>query len=118
VATGDGPPVQSQRYIETLPPTGGGKPVVHSILKQYDGDGPLDNTQDYVVPENCVFAMGDNRDNSLDSRVLDHVGYIPVENLVGRAEFIFFSFDAEHPWWEIWYWPLEVRWSRLFTGIH
>jgi signal peptidase I len=116
VATGDGPPVDSLRYIETLPPTRG-KPVKHPILK-YSDDGPLDNTQDYVVPADCVFAMGDNRDNSEDSRVLDHVGYIPVENLVGRAEFIFFSIDAEHPWWEFWYWPLEVRWNRLFTGVH
>ena len=62
--------------------------------------------------------MGDNRDNSLDSRVLNHVGYVPLENLVGRAEFIFFSVDATAPWWEVWEWPLEIRWSRLFTSIH
>ena len=110
-ATGDGPPVELQRYIETLP-----NGVKHPILKASD-DGPLDNTQEYVVPDNFVFAMGDNRDNSLDSRVLDHVGYIPVENLVGPAEFIFFSIDAEHPWWEIWYWPFEIRWSRLFSAV-
>jgi signal peptidase I len=116
-ATGDGPPVESLRYTETLPPSGHGKPVVHSILK-YSDDGPLDNTQEYVVPPDCVFAMGDNRDNSLDSRVLDHVGYIPVENLVGRAEFIFFSIDMRDPWYEFWYWPFEIRWNRLFTGVH
>jgi signal peptidase I len=117
LATGDGPPTEYLRYIETLPPTGHERPVRHFILKASD-NGPLDNTQEYVVPPGCVFAMGDNRDDSLDSRVLDHVGYIPVENLVGHAEFIFFSFDAEHPWWEFWYWPLEVRWGRLLKGVH
>ncbi|MBV9747619.1 MAG: signal peptidase I [Acetobacteraceae bacterium] len=111
-ATGDGPPMELKRYQETLP-----NGVKHSILKASD-DGPLDNTQDYTVPDGYVFAMGDNRDNSLDSRVLNAVGYIPVENLVGRAEFIFFSVDAEAPWWEVWEWPLEIRWGRLFTGIH
>jgi signal peptidase I len=117
VATGDGPPVESLRYIETLPASPHRKPLTHVILK-YSDDGPLDNTQEYVVPPGCVFGMGDNRDNSLDSRVLDHVGYIPVANLVGRAEFVFFSFDAEHPWWQVWEWPFEVRWSRLLMGIH
>jgi len=112
VAEGDGPQMLLKRYIETLP---GGKQ--HEILKASD-DQPLDNTQDYVVPPNCVFAMGDNRDNSLDSRVLNAVGFIPVENLVGRAEFLFFSIDATAPWWEVWEWPFEIRWSRLFTAIN
>jgi signal peptidase I len=112
VAEGDGPQMLLKRYIETLP---GGKQ--HEILKASD-DQPLDNTQEYVVPPNCVFAMGDNRDNSLDSRVLNAVGFIPVENLVGRAEFLFFSIDATAPWWEVWEWPFEIRWSRLFTAIN
>jgi signal peptidase I len=109
---GDGPQMLLKRYIETLP---GGKQ--HFILKASD-DQPLDNTQEYVVPPDCVFAMGDNRDNSLDSRVLNAVGYIPMENLVGKAEFLFFSIDATAPWWEVWEWPFEIRWSRLFTGIN
>lgn len=108
----DGPSIVLQRYLEILP---GG--VAHYILKASD-DGPLDNTQEYLVPPGYVFAMGDNRDNSLDSRVLNAVGFIPLENLVGRAQFIFFSIDAEYPWWEIWEWPLEIRWNRLFTSIH
>jgi signal peptidase I len=112
VAEGDGPRMLLKKYRETLP---GGK--VHDILKASD-DGPLDNTQEYKVPEGDVFAMGDNRDNSLDSRVLNAVGFVPVENLVGRAEFIFFSVDATAPWWEVWEWPMEIRWSRLFTGIN
>ena len=112
VAEGDGPQMLLKRYIETLP---GGKQ--HEILKASD-DQPLDNTQEYKVPEGYVFAMGDNRDNSLDSRVLNAVGFIPVENLVGRAEFLFFSIDATAPWWEVWEWPFEIRWSRLFTAIN
>ena len=83
-------------------------------------DGFQNNTQEFVVPEGNLFAMGDNRDNSLDSRFMDGrgVGFLPIENLVGRAEFIFFSIDASAPWWQIWEWPLEIRWSRLLTGIH
>jgi signal peptidase I len=112
VAEGDGPSMVLERYLETF--SDGNK---HYILKASD-DGPLDNTQEYHVPPGYVFAMGDNRDNSLDSRVLNAVGFIPVENLVGRAEFIFFSVDAEYPVWEFWEWPFEIRWGRLFTGIH
>ena len=111
VAEGEGPQMLLRRYLETLP---GG--VQHYILKASD-DQPLDNTQEYKVPDGYVFAMGDNRDNSLDSRVLNAVGFVPLENLVGRAEFIFFSIDASLPWWEVWEWPFEIRWSRLFTGI-
>ena len=62
--------------------------------------------------------MGDNRDNSLDSRFMNGGGYVPLENLVGRAELLFFSIDAEQPWWAFWAWPVEVRWNRLFTPIH
>jgi signal peptidase I len=62
--------------------------------------------------------MGDNRDNSLDSRVLNAVGFVPVENLVGRAEFIFLSVGGSASLWEIWEWPFEIRWNRLFMGIH
>jgi signal peptidase I len=111
-AEGDGPRMLLHRYMETLP-----NGVSHYILKSSD-DGPLDNTQEYRVPEGYVFAMGDNRDNSLDSRVLNAVGYIPVENLVGRAEFLFFSVDAQEPLWAFWDWPFEIRWSRLFHPIH
>ena len=112
IAEGDGPRILLKRYIESLPDG-----ATHFILKASD-DQPLDNTQEYKVPDGYVFAMGDNRDNSLDSRVLNAVGFVPVENLVGRAEFIFFSIDATAPWWEVWEWPFEIRWSRLFTGIH
>jgi len=105
-------PIEAIEYSETLP---GGK--THPILKETDQGWP-NNTPEYVVPPNSLFAMGDNRDNSQDSRFQDAVGFIPMDNLVGRAEFIFFSIDATAPWWEFWEWPFEIRWSRLFTGIN
>jgi signal peptidase I len=117
-AEDDGPPMRLKRYQETLP----GSPAdpatrTHYILKA-DDDQPLDNTQEFRVPEGHVFAMGDNRDNSQDSRVLNMVGYIPLENLVGRAEFIFFSTNADTPLWQFWQWPRQIRWSRLLSGIN
>ncbi|MBT7527297.1 MAG: signal peptidase I, partial [Rhodospirillales bacterium] len=78
----------------------------------------LDNTPVYEVPEGHYFAMGDNRDNSLDSRVLNHVGYIPAQNLVGRAEVLFFSTNGKARIWEIWKWPFAIRFSRLFDTVN
>ncbi len=71
------------------------------------------------MPPDNLFAMGDNRDNSLDSRFMEGrgVGFLPVENLVGRAEFIFFSVDAKAPWWKSGSGRSRIRWSRLLTGI-
>jgi signal peptidase I len=61
--------------------------------------------------------MGDNRDNSTDSRVLSAVGYVPFENIVGRAQMIFFSIgEGEHAWM-VWRWPTAVRWNRLFKIV-
>ena len=75
-----------------------------------------DNTREFVVPEGHYFMMGDNRDNSTDSRF--SVGFVPAENLVGRANIIFFSIaDGASPL-EIWKWPSEMRVSRLFTFVH
>lgn len=99
------------RYRETLP---NGKSYV--VVEMTDA-GPLDNTPVYVVPPDHYFGMGDNRDNSLDSRVLTQVGYIPAENLVGRAEIIFFSSDGSAKLWEVWKWPSAIRFSRLFHVI-
>ena len=97
------------RYLETLP---GGKS--HYILDR-DPNGPADNTDVYVVPPGHYFMMGDNRDNSDDSRA--GVGYVPAENLVGKAEFIFFSTNGSAHFWEIWAWPWTIRYDRLFTVI-
>jgi signal peptidase I len=99
------------QYIETLP---NGRS--HRIVEMSDF-GRLDNTGIYTVPEGYYFAMGDNRDNSLDSRVLSEVGYIPAENLVGRAEFLFFSHNGSARLWQIWRWPLAVRYGRMFQAI-
>jgi signal peptidase I len=108
---GPGPVIPLAQYIETLP-----NGVQHRIIEMSD-NGPLDNTQEYVVPPGDYFMMGDNRDNSQDSRVLSAVGYVPAENLIGRAEFIFFSTDGSARLWEIWKWPFGIRYGRLFHGV-
>lgn len=113
---GDGPRMTVRRYRETLPGAAGGGSVRHEILEASD-DGQYDNTTEYVVPPGHVFAMGDNRDNSLDSREMNAVGFVPVENLVGRAERIFFSVDGTAAWWEVWAWPFAVRWDRIFSAV-
>jgi len=70
-----------------------------------------------VVPKDSFFAMGDNRDNSQDSRVMSDVGYIPAENLIGRAEFLFFSTDGTAGWLEPWKWFSAIRYDRLFQAV-
>jgi len=99
------------QYLETLPGTDTSYTVLDLVAR-----GSLDNTRVYEVPEGHVFAMGDNRDNSLDSRV-DGVGLIPVENLIGRAELLFFSTNGQARFWEVWKWPTAIRWDRLFSWI-
>ncbi|MBL0371160.1 signal peptidase I [Rhizobium sp. KVB221] len=74
-----------------------------------------DNTQVFTVPEKHYFMMGDNRDNSSDSRF--SVGYVPEENLVGRASFIIFSLGNDTPFLHIWKWPANLRYERFFKGI-
>jgi signal peptidase I len=107
--------VKVPTYTETLP---GG--VQHTII-QLDGDsGPLANTDVFTVPPDDYFMMGDNRDDSLDSRVpVDQggVGYVPFENMIGRAELLFFSVRQTAPAWAVWEWPWTVRWNRLFHPI-
>jgi len=85
----DGRTNRVKRWRETLP-----NGVNYETLDLMD-NGFLDNTQVYEVPAGHVFVMGDNRDNSNDSRVLSTVGYVPIDNLVGRAGMIYYSVDEE-----------------------
>lgn len=96
------------RYVETLP-NGVRYPVLDLVPQ-----GVGDNTAVYKVPEEHYFMMGDNRDNSTDSRVTSAVGYVPFENFIGRAEIIFFSAGGHARFWEIWGWIGDIRWSRFF----
>ena len=88
----------------------------HRIWERSDSDR-LDNTQVYTVPPGKFFAMGDNRDSSQDSRVLSAVGYVPYENLVGEAQFLFFSHDGSAALWQFWKWPGAIRFGRIGDGI-
>ena len=102
--------VAVKRWKETLPNC-----VSYYTLDLVD-NGFADNTQVYTVPPGDYFMMGDNRDNSTDSR-FSQVGFVPFENIVGKAQIIFFSvYDGEHAW-QFWRWPFSVRWNRLFTIV-
>ncbi|SFC84243.1 signal peptidase I [Tropicimonas isoalkanivorans] len=105
---GQGGICEKERFIETLP-----NGVSHSILDI--GLGPNDNTPVFTVPEGHYFFMGDNRDNSTDSRVNQiarGVGMVPAENLIGRADRIMFS-SAGRSLFFVWTW----RPDRLFKKI-
>lgn len=97
------------QYIETLP--NGAKINVLDQLK----DGALDNTLVYEVPPHSYFMMGDNRDNSQDSRVLSKVGYVPEENILGPARVIFFSSSTSLI--KVWKWFSSFRTERFFKKI-
>jgi signal peptidase I len=98
-----------RRWRETLP-----NGVSYETLDLED-HGVLDDTPEYVVPPAHYFMMGDNRDNSADSR--SAVGYVPFENLVGKAQIIFFSIGDGEPAWHVWSWPWSARGSRLLKIV-
>ena len=84
------------------------------VLDLFD-NSIADNTREFKVPENFFFVMGDNRDNSQDSR-FDTVGFVPFDNLVGKAQYIFFSLENSR-FLEIWKWPSSIRYNRIFKKI-
>lgn len=99
-----------KRWKDTLP-----NGVSFYTLDLVD-NGFADNTQVYTVPAGHYFMMGDNRDNSTDSR-FSQVGMVPFENIVGKAQMIFFSVYEGERAWQFWRWPVAVRWNRLFSIV-
>ena len=97
-------------YQETMP---NGKSY---LIQERSDDDLFDNTNVFLVPDGHFFMMGDNRDNSRDSRTTS-VGMVPAENLIGRAERLFFSHNNSANLWEVWKWPFAIRYGRLGDGI-
>ena len=102
--------IRFEVYQETLP---NGKSY---LIQERSNDDLFDNTNVFLVPERHYFMMGDNRDNSSDSRTTS-VGMVPAENLIGRAERLFFSHNSSARLWEIWKWPFAIRYGRIGDGI-
>ena len=97
-------------YRETLP---NGSTY---LIQERSDDDAYDNTAVFHVPDGHYFMMGDNRDNSRDSRTAS-VGMVPFNNLIGRAERLFFSHNGTARLWQIWKWPFAIRFNRLGDGI-
>ncbi|PWR21403.1 signal peptidase I [Zavarzinia aquatilis] len=103
-----------EQYRETLP-----NGVTYITFNEITG-GSADNTGTYEVPPGHYFAMGDNRDDSSDSRIKPEyggVGFVPAENLVGHAQIIFFSTDGSAGLFEPWKWFGAIRYGRLLQGV-
>lgn len=100
---------QATEYTETLP-----NGVQHSIIEMGD-NFPLDDTELFTVPENHFFFMGDNRDNSADSRTAA-VSYVPRDNVLGNVWFIWYSHNYYSPMLFVWNWNSKMRWNRFGMG--
>ena len=116
-ATGEGTTsdgLRVMRYVdfdETFPAGG-----THRIREVTDRGG-FDNFPATEVPDGHYFMMGDNRDASNDSRA-PSVGLVPAKNLIGKAQFLFFSHNGSARLWEFWKWPFAIRYSRIGDGIN
>lgn len=104
-------PETYHEYEEILP-----EGLVHHILEVSDHEPRVDNTIKFEVPEGHYFMMGDNRDRSDDSRI--NVGFVPEENLVGKARFLFFSHNDKGAWYKPWTWFDAIRWNKIFNTLH
>lgn len=103
-------PQEFTEYVETLP-----EGQVHRILEYSDEVEIVDNTPEFIVPEGQYFMMGDNRDNSNDSR--KDIGFVPLENIEGKARILFYSHDDTTHWYNPISWISSIRWNRLFNKI-
>lgn len=106
-------PLQIKKFSEKLITADGESKTVQTLDQSSTRQ---DNTGIYEVPKGHYFMMGDNRDNSQDSRFLSEVGYVPEENLVGRATIIFFS--NSKPSWQLWNWPSAIRFGRILKKVN
>jgi len=100
------------QYRETLPNG------ATYVVQEFSDDRQYDNTGVYTVPAGHYFMMGDNRDRSLDSRALSVVGYVPLDNFIGKAEVRFFSIKDNINPWQLWRWPGNVRLERMFQSVY
>jgi signal peptidase I len=109
--------LDTERGVERIQET---NPEGKVYVTQDMGERDTDNTDVFTVPEHMYFMMGDNRDNSLDSRVSPFaggVGFVPAENLVGKAQIVLFSWDDGASIFKPWTWFTKARWSRFFHGV-
>lgn len=100
------------KYRETLP-----NGVSYNVLDDYP-NGEVDSTAEYTVPEGHYFFMGDNRDHSIDSRYPEGVGFVPAENIVGRADVIALSVEEDKSLLAFWNWGSSLRAERFWQRLH
>lgn len=104
-------PKKFTEYTEVLP-----EGRTHKILEHSDEEFIVDNTPEFTIPAEHYFMMGDNRDNSNDSR--QSVGMVPFENIEGKARLLFYSHDDSIRWYNPISWISSIRWKRMFNKIN